>query len=345
MPDTPLHDLPTQGLQPAASPGQAAQGAANPSLSLPGPSLSGPPLPSAPAARSVGRGGVWWVIGATAFFGALDTTSKSISLVVPLAMALWVRFLFQAVVTAVALWPSRGPGLLHTRRPGLQALRGALLCATSALAYLSLQHMPVGEFTAIIMLTPLVITVIAARRYGEQVSRGQWLLLLGGFVGAMCVIRPGGAQFSAAMLLPLAAMACAAVFQLLTSRMAQVEDAGTMHFYTGLAGALLTGLALPWVWRTLPDWHLWLAVGAMGLFSSVGHYLLIQGYRRSQASALTPFLYFQVAFATLGGLLVFGHVPDGWALLGIALIVACGVAGTALAARASRAAQALQFDE
>lgn len=289
--------------------------------------------------------GVWWVIGATAMFGALDTTTKSISLVVPLAMALWVRFLFQAVVTAAALWPSRGIGLLHTRRPGLQALRGALLCATSALAYLSLQHIPVGEFTAIIMLTPLLITVIAAQRYGEQVSRGQWLLLIGGFVGALCVIRPGGAQFTSAMLLPLATMACAAMFQLLTSRMAQVEDAGTMHFYTGLAGAVLTGLALPWFWRTLPAWQLWLSIGAMGVFSSAGHYLLIQGYRRAQASTLTPYLYFHVAFATLGGLLVFGHVPDALALLGIVLIVACGAAGTWLAARESRAAQDLQFDE
>jgi drug/metabolite transporter (DMT)-like permease len=291
------------------------------------------------------RQGVWWVIGAAACFGALDTTVKSISLLVPLAMALWVRFLFQAVVTAAALWPQRGPAMLRTRLPGLQLLRGALLASASAMAFLSLQHMPVGEFTAIIMLAPLVITVVAALRYGERVTPGQWALLMGGFIGALVVIRPGGASFTWALLLPLAAMTCAALFQLLTSRMAQVEDAGTMHLYTGVVGTALTSAALPWMWQALPAGTLWLALAAIGIFSSTGHILLIQGYRRSAASVLTPYLYFQVAFATLGGAIAFGHWPDAWGLAGIALIVACGVAGTWLAAHASRAAQTLQFDE
>ena len=67
-----------------------------------------------------------------------------------------------------------------------------------------------------------------------------------------------------------------------------------------------------------------LGIGALG---AVGHYLLIVAYSRAQASTLTPFLYFHIGFATLGGWLVFGHVPDRWSLLGIAVIATCGIGG------------------
>ena len=42
----------------------------------------------------------------------------------------------------------------------------------------------------------------------------------------------------------------------------------------------------------------------------------------------------------LGGWLVFRHVPDGWALVGMALIAACGAAGAWLTVRESRACTA-----
>ena len=52
---------------------------------------------------------------------------------------------------------------------------------------------------------------------------------------------------------------------------------------------------------------------------------------------MTPYLYAQIVFAMLGGWLVFNQVPDSWALAGIALIAACGVAGALLTSYESRA--------
>ncbi len=44
---------------------------------------------------------------------------------------------------------------------------------------------------------------------------------------------------------------------------------------------------------------------------------------------------------TIGGWLVFSHVPDGWAVAGILAIAMCGAAGTWVAARERRMAMAL----
>jgi drug/metabolite transporter (DMT)-like permease len=109
-------------------------------------------------------------------------------------------------------------------------------------------------------------------------------------------------------------------------------DPGTTHFYTGLVGLLVTTAALPAAWQPLP-WGTWLALVLMGILGTLGHFLLIVAYRRASVAVLTPFLYLQIAFATLGGWLVFAHVPDEWALLGIGLVAVSGVAGTWITAR------------
>jgi drug/metabolite transporter (DMT)-like permease len=60
--------------------------------------------------------------------------------------------------------------------------------------------------------------------------------------------------------------------------------------------------------------------------------MLIRAYMRASAPVLTPFLYTQIAFATLGGWLAFNHIPDTLAWLGIAVIAASGVGNALLTA-------------
>jgi drug/metabolite transporter (DMT)-like permease len=76
----------------------------------------------------------------------------------------------------------------------------------------------------------------------------------------------------------------------------------------------------------------------MGLMGTVGHIFLILAYQRAPAATLTPYLYAQIAFAMLGGWLVFSHVPDGWSVVGIAMIAVCGAAGAWLTVRERRVA-------
>ena len=279
--------------------------------------------------------GIALVTAAVACFAVLDTTTKWTTLSVPLLMALWFRYAFQAVVTSATMLPFCGRALLRTAHPKFQCLRGALLLLTSLFAFFSLKFMPVGEFTAIVMVTPLVITLMAAV-LGERVSGLRWLLVAGGFVGTLVIIRPGGDTFTWAMLLPLAVVVCNAWFQVLTSRLARTENPLTMHFYTGWFGTVVASLAVPFFWESITDWHLWLGMVVMGFAASVGHLLLILAYTRSPAATLMPFLYVQIGFAMLGGWLVFNHVPDLWATLGIILVAICGAAGAWLTVRESR---------
>lgn len=281
--------------------------------------------------------GISLVVAAVACFAILDTTTKFVSASVPLLMALWFRYFFQAIATTAVVLPLRGLGVLRTAHPKFQCLRGLLLLLSSLFAFLSLKYLPVAEFTAIGAIVPLLITLLAATALGERVSALRWSLVLGAFAGTIIIIRPGGEDFSWTLLLPLGMVATNTGFQVLTSKLARTEDALTMHLYTGWVGTLLASLALPLVWISLPSWSLWGWLVLMGAAATIGHFMLILGYMRAPAATLTPYLYAQIAFAMVGGWIVFSHVPDGWSMLGMLMIAVCGALGAWLTARESRA--------
>jgi drug/metabolite transporter (DMT)-like permease len=268
--------------------------------------------------------GIALAVASSACFAVLDTTVQYLSAFVPLLMALWLRYTFQATAAAAWLLPTRGLRMLHTEHPRFQLSRGLLLLISTGLAFASLKVMPVGEFTAIVMITPLVITLISAVFLKQSVSRLRWLLILGSFVGTIIIIRPNHQGFQAALLLPLGCVASNTAFQLLTSKMMRTEDPLTTQFYTGVVGMVVASLALPFVFVWLDSPKLWALLLLMGVASSAGHFMLIKAYQKAATATLMPYLYAQIAFALVGGWLVFRYVPDGWSMLGMALIGACG---------------------
>ncbi|MGJ7607592.1 DMT family transporter [Variovorax sp. LT1R20] len=313
----------------------------------PGPGIDGAAsaaLANARAAQQASRSkeserilaGIGMVIVAVACFATLDTATKMSTASVPILMGVWFRYVFQAVATTAVLLPLHGTALLRTRHPRYQLLRGALLLVSSTLAFLSLRYMPLAEFTSIVLIAPLVITLLAATTLKEYVSPLRWALVAGGFIGTLVILRPGGDAFSWAILLPIGLVLTNAWFQVLTSKLAQTENPLTMHFYTGWVGALIASLALPFAWTALPSWEWWALLCLMGFMGTVGHFILILAYQRAPASTLTPYLYAQIAFAMLGGWLVFSQVPDRYSLIGISMIAVCGAAGAWLTVRERR---------
>ncbi|MGJ7522058.1 DMT family transporter [Variovorax sp. LT1P1] len=280
--------------------------------------------------------GIGLVVLSVACFATLDTATKISVTTVPILMGVWFRYAFQAVATSLVLLPRHGTALLRTAHPRYHALRGALLLVTSLFAFFSLRYMPLAEFTSIVLIAPLAVTLMAATVLKEQVSPLRWALVAGGFAGTLVILRPGGGAFTWAMLLPFGLVVTNSCFQVLTSKLAQTENPLTMHFYSGWAGTLIASVALPFVWQSLPSWHWWALLCLMGLMGTIGHFMLILAYQRAPASTLTPYLYAQIAFATLCGWVMFSQVPDAVSLIGMGMIAACGAAGAWLTVRERR---------
>lgn len=289
--------------------------------------------------------GVLLILLAAAFFASMDSTSRGVSQAggrwgVPVLLVITLRYTAQAVVMALWLAPRGRAGFASTY-PRFQWLRGLLLLATSLCSFFAVSLMPVPEYTAINMLTPVLVTVLAATLLHERVSPLRWALVAGGFAGALVVIRPGSGAFGWVVALPLLGAVAYASFQVLTSRLAGAESPMTTHFYTGFVGAAVLwpvlGIAaatqgvqacVDTLQRITPV--AWLMLLAIGLLGTTGHLFLILALGKARTATLMPFVYVQIAFAALIGWLAFDHVPDPWAWLGMGVIAACGAASAAL---------------
>ena len=282
--------------------------------------------------------GIAYVVLSVACFAVLDTVTKNVSASMSLMLALWFRYLIQALFSTVFFLPKRGMALFKTDHPRFQLARGVLLFVSSMCAFYGLKYLPVGEFTAIASVTPLVVTLMAAMSLGEKVRKLRWALVLGAFAGTMVIVRPGSQHFDWVLIFPLLLILTNSSFQLLTRKMTSTEDPVTMNVLTGWVGTLLGALILPFVWELPTDWHLWLQLLIMGIFATVGHYLLIMAFSKAPATVLTPYFYTQIGCAMLGGWLMFDHVPDHWTLVGIGIVAMCGALGALLTVRESRIA-------
>lgn len=297
--------------------------------------------------------GIALILLAAACFASLDSTARGLSQPdgrwgVPVLLIMTLRYTIQAAVMAVALAP-RGRAAFASAHPRFQWLRGGLLLATSFCSFFAVRSMPVPEYTAINMLTPLVVTLLAATVLREPVSRGRWMLVAGGFAGALVVIRPGSGAFGWVVVLPMAGAFAYASFQVLTSRLSGSENPYTTHFWTGLVGSVVLWPVLlvaattngvddsVALLRRLPA-GAWALMGACGLFGTVGHLFLILALGKARTATLMPFVYVQIAFAALIAWLFFRHVPDHWAWVGMAVIAACGASSAALNMRRPGAA-------
>jgi drug/metabolite transporter (DMT)-like permease len=286
--------------------------------------------------------GVALVIGAASCFAAMDTTVRYVGAFFSVAIVLWVRYAVHALIMTGWLAAARDM-TFRTANPMFQIARGALLAFSSAMAFAALRRMPVAEFTAIVMLTPVIATLVARAWLKERVSPLRWALVAGGFIGALIVIRPGSGIVGWAALLPMAAAVSNAAFQIMTSRYAPHEDPFTTNFYTGATGmAIATPILLASVADPLdtlaaaqPE-HLAALVG-VAVLGTTGHLLLIMALGRAPASTLMPFQYVQIAVAALAGWLAFGTVPDGWGWVGMLVIAVCGAASAWLNLRQAAA--------
>ncbi len=252
-----------------------------------------------------------------------DGLSKYLTQLYPVFLVVWARYLAQVVLMLGMFAPRMGRRVFHTLRPWPQLLRGLSLVSVSIMFISGLRYIPLAEATAVIFLTPLMVT-LASALLGERVSHSQWLAVGVGLLGVMIIVRPGGALFTPAVLLPFGAAISFTVYQLLTRRLSGTDHPVTSNFLSSLVGFLVMSVLVTFNWRT-PSVHDAVLMASLGLMAMSGHLVLTQAFRYASAASLAPFTYGQIVFAGIVGFIAFGHIPDVEAIAGMTVIIASGL--------------------
>jgi S-adenosylmethionine uptake transporter len=162
------------------------------------------------------------------------------------------------------------------------------------------------------------------------------LTVIAGFGGVILLLRPTIAQdqlFAGLVGLLSGLLAALAYIQVAALGRLNEPEARTVFYFsvgTAVVGAalmLVTGVS-PWVWPTV----LWLL--PIGVLAALGQLCMTKAYSLGSTMVVANLQYSGIVFGALFGLILFGdQIPlMGW--LGMALIMASGIASTVLRNRA-----------
>ena len=278
--------------------------------------------------------GVGLVIAATFLFGLSDTVSKHLAILYAVPLLLAVRYGVNLILLMAVMMPRHGTGLWRTNRLFLVLLRGACLALASLSMVYALRVMPVGETVAIIYIAPFLVMLAAGPILGARVSVIGWLAAVGGFIGVLVIARPGSGLDPVGVGLCLFNAVCATAYHLLTRMLTRTETTMALLFHTALVGTLVFAAMLPWsLDGAMPDLPGAALMVALGVLGTLAHLLFTAAYRKAPASLLAPVNYLHIVWAAILGWLVFAHIPDALALVGMAIIMASGMAIAVLAGR------------
>ncbi len=256
-----------------------------------------------------------------------DAFVKLVSSDVPLGQIIFVRGLIATSVIALVAWR------LGEFGRGRELMRGAVLLRLigeigATVCYLfALLHLPLSIIVSILQAVPLLLTIVAAVYLREDIDWRRWLAAIIGFGGVLLITKPfsGGLDF-------WVGLAVATLFWIC------VRDVATRnipkHIPTNMltlatAGAVtVLGIAIglvvdaPWVIMTSRQWT-YVTLASLVLLAAYG--FIIIAMRSGDMSVVTPFRYSIVVWALLLGWAIWGEVPDGLSILGIAIIIAAGL--------------------
>ena len=269
--------------------------------------------------------GIALICAAYVCFTMLDTSAKWLNHSLPTTQTVWGRYVFSVLIVTTALNPWTSPGVLRTRRPGLQVVRSILLFGSTMLNFFALNYLQLAQAMTITLATPLLVALLSGPLLGERVDGRRIAVILIGFSGVLLVARPGFGGIHPAAFLSILGVFCYAGFALMTRRLAAFDRTETTLVYSGLVGALILSVALPTFWRTPPHPLVWIMMVATGVFGAAGHFFLIKAHRYAPAYVLSPFMYTQLGWMTLSGFLVFGDLPDAFTIAGGAVVALSGL--------------------
>ncbi|WP_306047275.1 DMT family transporter [Nioella sp. MMSF_3534] len=272
------------------------------------------------------RAGIWLMVLTTFIFAMQDGISRHLAGEYNVLMVVMIRYWFFASFVMVVA--SRKAGGLRaaaaTSQPWLQGFRAVLLVAEICVAILGFTLLGLVESHAVFACYPLLVAALSGPVLGEQVGWRRWTAIGIGFVGVVIILEPGFGVFDPLAIVPLVSALMFALYGLLTRYAARRDMAATSFFWTGTVGAVAMTAVGIWFWEPMTGRD-WIWMGVLCLTGAAGHFTLIKTYELAEASAVQPFAYLQLVFASTLGIVVFNENMELNVVIGAAIVVAAGL--------------------
>ena len=254
----------------------------------------------------------------------MDGFAKYLSLTLPVLQITWARYFFTVIIVFPIIFFFYRQNLKFSEKPKLQLIRGMLLFIANVLFFYSISVIPLSKALTLAFVAPLIVTSLSPIFLNEKVGLNRWIAVFFGFAGCLIIIRPGFIELNLATIAALGTGLMYGFYLIVTRKLSSVDNPLLTLLLTGVVGATLGSFMMPLTW-VYPSLNEWLIMFLIGLFASVGHFLLILSLKFADASKLAPFGYFEILPNMFIGFYFFNHLPDNFDFLGLIIIITSGL--------------------
>ncbi|MBB3591234.1 S-adenosylmethionine uptake transporter [Rhizobium sp. BK529] len=234
---------------------------------------------------------------------------------------LFMRSLVIVVVTGVLVHYRRHPSILKSPYRGTVVLRAMLMLIAWLLFYNAARYLGLAELTTLYFSAPIIVMFLSILVLKEAIGTGRWIACIGGFIGVAIAANPTHSPNLVPAVMCLIAGFCWAWSTILIRLVSRSETTLTQMFATSLLFGIACTLSFPWIWKT-PDVIGWALMIGLGLVSTLGQFLLYEGFRYAPASALAPVEYSGLIWAFVYGYAIWAEVPEINVFVGALIIIA-----------------------
>ncbi len=217
-----------------------------------------------------------------------------------------------------------GLGFLSTRRLPMHILRAALNVIAMLTFFTALSLTPIARVTALAFTAPLFMALLSVVFLRERLDATRILGTAVGFLGTAIVLRLDLVAVDLGAVLVVTSAAVWAVTMIVIKKLSITESSLTT---TGYMSILLSLFSLPpaiyvWTWPSLPALALLVFLGITGTF---GQLLLAESLKQADATAVMPFDFLKLVWASLLGFFLFQQAPGISTFVGGGLIFAASI--------------------
>jgi drug/metabolite transporter (DMT)-like permease len=267
--------------------------------------------------------GLRYMVAGAFFFSIMSLLVKLGGQNLPSQQIVLARSVVMAVLAWGALRRARIP-VAGTRRP-LLLLRGLLGFGALSCFYYAIVHLPLADATVLQYTNPAWAAVFAIFLLGERMRGREVASVALSLTGVLLVARPAFLFGTGIGLDPLAvgiallgAVLSAAAYVVVRMLGTEHHMVVIFHFAAVSVAGSIPATALHAV---VPDPLDWLILLGVGVTTHLGQIFMTRGLQLERAGRATAAGLVQIVFAATWGALVFGAVPDGWAVAGAALVI------------------------
>jgi drug/metabolite transporter (DMT)-like permease len=185
--------------------------------------------------------------------------------------------------------------------------------------FVGLSMTPIARATALSFTAPLFAALLSALFLGEVFRWRRWSAIFLGFFGALVILRPGLQALDLGSLLILFSSVLWSAAMIDIKVLGRTESSRTIAAYVTVLLTPLTLVPALFVWQ-MPSVDMWVWLVFIGVVGTIGQFAVTEALKLGDMTALMPFDFLKLVWATFLGIIFFAEMPDFLTWVGAAIV-------------------------